>query len=60
MINRRHFLSRLSASAALSTQFTNFSNSIAANAVENRNTKSVILLWMGGGPSTVNCRLQVH
>jgi hypothetical protein len=37
MINRRHFLSHLSASAALSTQFTNFSNSIAANAVENRN-----------------------
>jgi len=54
MINRRHFLSHLSASAALSTQFTNFNNSIAANAVENRNTKSVILLWMGGGPSTID------
>lgn len=54
MINRRHFLSHLSASAALSTQFTNFGNSIAANAVENRNTKSVILLWMGGGPSTID------
>lgn len=54
MINRRHFLSHLSASAALSLPFTNFSNSIAANAVANRNTKSVILLWMGGGPSTID------
>lgn len=54
MINRRHFLSHLSAASALSLPFTNFSNSIAANAVENKSTKSVILLWMSGGPSTID------
>jgi hypothetical protein len=54
MINRRHFLSHVSASAALSSQFINFSNTLAANAIEKKNTKSVILLWMGGGPSTID------
>lgn len=54
MINRRHFLSHLSASAALSVPFTNFNNRLLANAIDNKNTKSVILLWMGGGPSTID------
>ena len=54
MMNRRHFLSHLSAASALSVPFTNFSNRLFANALENKNTKSVILLWMGGGPSTID------
>lgn len=55
MINRRHFLSHLSASAVLSSQFANFNNRLLANALETKNhSKSVILLWMGGGPSTID------
>lgn len=54
MINRRHFLSHVAASSALSSPLINLKNSIYANSLENKNTKSVILLWMGGGPSTID------
>jgi uncharacterized protein (DUF1501 family) len=54
-MNRRHFLNHLASSAVIGSSVTNFTNSILANAAEmKKNTKSVILLWMGGGPSTID------
>lgn len=54
-MNRRHFLNHLASSTIIGSSVTNFTNSILANAAEIRkNTKSVILLWMGGGPSTID------
>lgn len=55
MINRRHFLSHLAATTALSSTAISFTNSILANAANlNKKHRSVILLWMGGGPSTID------
>ena len=53
--NRRHFLSHLGGLAALSTPFASFANSLLANAEDlKKRQKSAILLWMGGGPSTMD------
>jgi len=55
MINRRHFLSHFAATSALSIPAINFTNSITANAAELKSkNRSAILLWMGGGPSTID------
>ena len=54
-MNRRHFLSHAASIAALSSSSINFTNSILANAADmKKKTRSVILLWMGGGPSTID------
>lgn len=54
-MNRRHFLSHLAATSSLAISATNFTNSILANASDLRKRhKSAILLWMGGGPSTID------
>lgn len=54
-MNRRHFLSHLIGTASISSACIDFTNSILANATEmKKQTKSVILLWMGGGPSTID------
>lgn len=54
-MNRRHFLSHLAGVASVSSAGIDFTNSILANAAEmKKKTKSVILLWMGGGPSTID------
>lgn len=54
-MNRRHFISHLSATAAASSIIGDFTNSILANTLEmKKRTNSVILLWMGGGPSTID------
>lgn len=54
-MNRRHFLSHLAATSALSIPVANFTNSILANASDlKKRHKSAILLWMGGGPSTID------
>ena len=53
--SRRHFLSHLGGLAALSTSFASFANSLLANAEDlKKRQKSAILLWMGGGPSTMD------
>ena len=53
--SRRSFLSHLGGLAALSTPFASFTNSLLANAEElKKQHKSAILLWMGGGPSTMD------
>lgn len=54
-MNRRHFLSHLIHSSALTLPAINFIDSIAANASElKKKNRSAILLWMGGGPSTID------
>ncbi len=54
-MNRRHFMSHLAGAAALAAPATAFTNSILANATDMRKRhKAAILLWMGGGPSTID------
>jgi uncharacterized protein (DUF1501 family) len=54
-MNRRHFLNHLAVSGAVGSSAINFINSIMANASDiQKKSKSVILLWMGGGPSTID------
>ena len=54
-MNRRHFLSHLAAASSLTIPATNFTNTILANSADlKKRHKSAILLWMGGGPSTMD------
>jgi len=54
-MNRRHFLSHLAATSSLAIPATNFTNTILANSQDlKKRHKSAILLWMGGGPSTID------
>ena len=54
-MSRRHFLSHLAGAAALAGPAASFTSSILANAADLRKRhKSAILLWMGGGPSTID------
>jgi uncharacterized protein (DUF1501 family) len=54
-MNRRHFMSHLAGAAAFAAPATTFTNSILANATDMRKRhKAAILLWMGGGPSTID------
>ena len=54
-MNRRHFISHLAGAAALAAPATAFTNSLLANATDlKKRHKSAILLWMGGGPSTMD------
>ncbi len=54
-MSRRHFVSHLAGAAALAAPATAFTNSILANATDMRKRhKAAILLWMGGGPSTID------
>ena len=54
-MTRRHFMSHLAGAAALAAPATAFTNSILANAADlKKRHKSAILLWMGGGPSTMD------
>ena len=54
-MHRRHFLEHLAGASALALPATAFVQSMRAQADELRkNHKSAILLWMGGGPSTID------
>ncbi len=54
-MSRRHFMSHLAGAAALAAPATAFTNTILANATDMRKRhKAAILLWMGGGPSTID------
>lgn len=54
-MSRRHFVKHLAASSALVGPAMNFAGTIRANADDlKRRNKSAILLWMGGGPSTID------
>lgn len=54
-LQRRHFLSHLAGMAALAGPASCFTRSLLANAADlKKRHKSAILLWMGGGPSTMD------
>ncbi|MBX9791072.1 MAG: DUF1501 domain-containing protein [Pirellulales bacterium] len=54
-MSRRHFLSHLAASSALAASASTFTTALRAAAADGkRRHKSAIILWMGGGPSTID------
>lgn len=54
-MNRRHFMSHLAGAAAMAGPATAFTHSLYANATDlKKRHKAAILLWMGGGPSTMD------
>jgi hypothetical protein len=54
-MNRRHFLKHVAAYSALAIPGLEFVRTIRANANQlRRNNKSVIVLWMGGGPASID------
>jgi uncharacterized protein (DUF1501 family) len=54
-MSRRHFLSHLAGAAALAAPAMQFTNSLWAAVPElKKKQKAAIMLWMGGGPSTID------
>jgi hypothetical protein len=54
-MNRRHFLTHLAGSAALVAPALTLTRALTANAQTlQRNHKACILLWMGGGPPSID------
>lgn len=54
-MNRRHFMSHLAGASALAASAHMLTRTVEANATELvKNQKSAILLWMGGGPSSID------
>jgi hypothetical protein len=54
-MTRRHFLQHLAAGSSLAIPAFTFTRSLQVHADElKRNGKAAILLWMGGGPSTID------
>ena len=54
-MSRRHFMSHMAGAAALAGPANDFTNSLIANAADmKKRHKAAILLWMGGGPSTID------
>ena len=54
-MNRRHFMSHLAGAAAMAAPAAAFTNTLLANATDlKKRHKAAILLWMGGGPSTMD------
>ena len=55
-MNRRHFLSHVAGLSALALPGMNFMKAMAKDAPElKRKGKSLIVLWMGGGPLRIGC-----
>ena len=54
-MTRRHFLEHLAGASALASPALALTHSLQANAaLLARNEKGCILLWMGGGPPTID------
>src|SRR5262245_48010072 len=54
-MSRRHFMKHLAGASALALPAIQFTNALAANAKTlKKNQKAAILLWMGGGPATID------
>lgn len=54
-MSRRHFMRHLAGGAAMAAPAACFVNSLRAQAQQlKRNHKAAIMLWMGGGPSTMD------
>ncbi len=53
--DRRHFLKHAAAGAAVTVPGMSFLSNLTANAAElKKKNKSLIVLWMGGGPTTID------
>lgn len=54
-ISRRHFMKHLAGASAMTIPALTFGQAIRANAATlQKNAKAAIMLWMGGGPSTMD------
>ncbi len=54
-MSRRHFVKHMAGYSAMALPAMQLTNAIAASAGElKKHNKSAILLWMGGGPSTID------
>jgi hypothetical protein len=54
-MSRRHFMQHLAGASALAGSALAFGHTLNTHASElRRNRKSAIMLWMGGGPSTID------
>jgi uncharacterized protein (DUF1501 family) len=54
-LSRRHFLTHLAGAAALAGPAMAFTSALAAHAADlKRRRKAAILLWMNGGPATID------
>ncbi len=54
-MNRRHFLKHVAGASLMAVPAMQFLRTIQANAQElRRNNKSLIVMWMGGGPATID------
>jgi uncharacterized protein (DUF1501 family) len=54
-MSRRHFMKHMAGATALTVPALTLGNAITANAdTLRKNNKSAIMLWMGGGPSTMD------
>jgi hypothetical protein len=54
-MTRRHFMQHMAGSSAATAASLTIGGAFHANAAElNKNRKSAILLWMGGGPATID------
>lgn len=54
-MSRRHFMSHLAGASAMALPAVTLTQSLQAHAAElHQNRKATILLWMGGGPSTID------
>lgn len=54
-MNRRHFMSHLAGASALAASAHTLTRTVEANAKEMvKKQKAAILLWMGGGPSSID------
>ena len=54
-MSRRHFMSHMAGAAALSVPALSLTHTLRANAADlKKRHKAAILLWMSGGPSTMD------
>ena len=54
-MTRRHFISHLAGASALALPAAQFTSTLVANAADlKKRHKAAIMLWMGGGPATID------
>ncbi len=54
-MTRRHFMSHLAGASALALPAISFTNTLMANSSDlKKRQKAAIMLWMGGGPATID------
>ena len=54
-MTRRHFMTHLAGASAMAVPAMSFTNTLLANATDmKKRHKSAIMLWMGGGPATID------